>query len=109
MTVIGKLSIGAYMIGQIYTSLLKARQAKKLSQIELSRLLDIPQSYISQVEQSKHDIKITTLLNWARVLDLEIMLVPRNLVNTVSYLLSPKKSEPDSLPAAYGPLPDEVQ
>ncbi len=93
----------------LYTSLLEARRSKGLSQTELSQLLSLPQSYISEVEQGKHDIKTNTLLNWARVLDLELMLIPRQQVTTISYFVNSDKSSKRELPAAYGPLANEVQ
>jgi HTH-type transcriptional regulator / antitoxin HipB len=93
----------------LYETLHNARQAKGLTQIELAEMLQIGQSYLSQVERGKHDIHASNLINWARVLDLEIVLVPRQDVPAVSYLIrsdSAASSEP--LPPAYGPLPDEV-
>ena len=93
----------------IFSSLTSARQAKGLTQNQLSHLLELPQSYISQVEQGKHDTKLSTLLNWARALDLELMLIPRREVPMVSYLIQKSKSDDQEVPAAYGPLPDEVK
>jgi transcriptional regulator with XRE-family HTH domain len=88
---------------------LEARHRKELTQTELSALLGLPQSYISQVEQGKHDIKTSTLSAWARVLDLEVMLIPRHQVPAVSYLIQPRSSDQQPIPPAYGPLPDVVQ
>ena len=93
----------------LFSNLLEARHRKKLTQTELSRLLGLPQSYISQVEQGKHDIKTSTLTAWARVLDLELMLIPRQQVPAVSYLIHAGSSDQQTIPPAYGPLPDEVQ
>ncbi len=94
----------------LFISLLKARKAKGLTQAELSTLLGLTQSYLSQVEQSKHDIKTSTLTEWARALDLELMLIPRQQVPAVSYLIQSSSSTAQhELPPAYGPLPDEVK
>ncbi len=92
----------------IFGSLTNTRQSKGLTQSQLSQLLKLPQSYISQIEQGKHDIKLSTLLNWARVLDLEFMLIPRQEVPTISYLIQKSKPGEQEIPPAYGPLPDEV-
>jgi len=90
-------------------TLRKARLAKGLTQAQLSDLLQAGQSYLSQVERGKHDIKTSTLIEWARVLDLEVMLIPRQHVPAVSYLnRSDKSAQSEELPPAYGPLPDEV-
>lgn len=92
-----------------YETLQKSRLAKGLTQAQLSDLLQVGQSYLSQVERGKHDIKNSTLIEWARVLDLEVMLVPKKHVPAVSYLTrSDKSAQPGELPPAYGPLPDEV-
>lgn len=94
----------------IYLKLLEARRAKGLTQSELGRILGLPQSYVSQVENGKHDIKVGTLADWARVLDLELMLVPRAYRDSVAYLVQPRSAESAELPPpAYGPLPDEVK
>lgn len=92
----------------MYDTLQTARQAKGLTQIQLAHLLQLGQSYLSQVERGKHDIKTSTLIQWARVLDLEIMLVPRQQVPAVSYLIRSGGAASEELPPAYGPLPDEV-
>ena len=96
-------------MSDLYDTLQKARLGKGLTQSQLSELLQLGQSYLSQYEQGKHDIKASTLTEWARVLDLEVMLVPRQHVPAVSYLIRSGSSAPsDQLPPAYGPLPDEV-
>jgi HTH-type transcriptional regulator/antitoxin HipB len=93
----------------LYRSLLQARRTKGLTQSQLAELLQLGQSYLSQVERGKHDIKTSTLIDWARVLDLEIMLVPRRDVPAVSYMISSDGLRvAEDLPPAYGPLPDEV-
>jgi transcriptional regulator with XRE-family HTH domain len=94
----------------IYKQLHQARRAKGLTQSELAKILRLPQSYISQVESGKHSIKTSTLTDWARVLDLEVMLIPHAQARTVSYLL--QVDSPDAqqqIPPAYGALPDEVE
>lgn len=97
------------IMGNWYQTLKSARNAKGLTQIELATLLQLGQSYLSQVERGKHDVKTSTLVDWARVLGLEVMLVPKQHVPAVSYLIrSGTASVAEELPPAYGPLPDEV-
>lgn len=92
-----------------YETLRQARLDKGLTQAQLAELLQIGQSYLSQVERGKHDIKASTLIEWARVLELELMLVPRQQAPAVSYLIrSDKSPQAEELPSAYGPLPDAV-
>ena len=93
----------------LYETLHKARRTKGLTQSQLANLLQLGQSYLSQVERGKHDIKTSTLIDWARVLDLEIMLVPRRDVPAVSYMIGTDGLlVAEELPRAYGPLPDAV-
>jgi transcriptional regulator with XRE-family HTH domain len=76
-----------------------ARQQKKLSQRELSAKIGISQSHISKIESGTIDPQISNLIELARALDLEVMLVPRPLVPAVHSLtrgtqkLQPAKQE----------------
>ena len=70
-------------ISHIATQLATARRAKKLSQQALGRKTGLPQSHISKIERGKVDVGLATLIQMLRVLDLEIMLIPRQLVPAV--------------------------
>ena len=91
----------------IYTQLKQARRNKRMTQAELAAFLGLPQGYISQVENGKHDIKVSTMQDWAKVLGFELMLIPTNELKSISYLL--KATAAAEPPRAYGPLPEEVQ
>lgn len=93
----------------IYEQLYQARRAKGLTQAQLGKILHLPQSYISQVESAKHDIKTSTLTDWAMVLGLELFLIPQAQARSLSYLLRANPGAQQKLPPAYAPLPDEVQ
>lgn len=73
----------AYSIEQIAMSLKEAREAKGLSQRALSKLVDVPQSHISKIENGGVDLRITSLVEIARALDLEVTLVPRKNLSAV--------------------------
>jgi transcriptional regulator with XRE-family HTH domain len=60
----------------------EARKARRLSQEELSKQLGIGQATLSRAETSS-DVRLGTLQQIARALDLEPMLVPRRLVPAV--------------------------
>jgi len=64
----------------------KARIAKGLSQRALSAISGVPQSHISKIENGTVDLQTSSLIQLARILDLELMLVPRKLINTVRAL-----------------------
>jgi transcriptional regulator with XRE-family HTH domain len=91
----------------IYERLSLARRAQRLTQADLGKILSLPQGYISEVENEKHDIKISTLEDWARVLGFELMLIPKASVSTVVYVLNADASL-EQPPPAYAPLPDDV-
>ena len=94
---------------ELFPTLLRARRQKGLTQTQLTQYLGLPQSYISEVEKGKHDVKMSTLMAWAKVLDLEVMLIPRQQVLAVSYLVKVGSSEQQEIPPAYGPLPDKIE
>ena len=54
------------------------RRAKGMSQAELGALVGIPQSYISRLESRDVDLQLSTLIEIARALDMEVVLKPRH-------------------------------
>ncbi len=60
----------------------------------------MPQSQIARIEGGDSDLRLSTVLELARVLDLEPMLIPKQLVPAVSYMIVPKSSEGEERPAA---------
>lgn len=70
----------------ITTVLAAARRRAGLSQAALARRIGADQSYVSKVERGGVDPQTSTLLELARALDLELMLVPRQLVPAVQAL-----------------------
>jgi HTH-type transcriptional regulator/antitoxin HipB len=55
----------------------QARKAKKISQSDMSRLLNLPQSHISKIESGKTDLRLSNLENIAHALGFELMLIPK--------------------------------
>ncbi len=72
-----------YSIEHIGTWLKKARLEKGLSQRALGARVGVPQSHISKIESGLVDLQASSLIELARALELELMLVPRILVPTV--------------------------
>lgn len=75
-----------YSLEQTARDLKTARLKKGLSQRELGEMAGMPQSHISKIEKGAVDLKTSSLIELARVLDLEFMLVPRPLAPTVQGL-----------------------
>lgn len=72
-----------HSIQEIAASIQAARKKKGLSQRALSAKIGIPQSHISKIEQGMVDLQTSTLIEIARVLDLELVLVSRSYLSAV--------------------------
>jgi transcriptional regulator with XRE-family HTH domain len=79
--------IMTYASDHVISALRAARQAKQLSQRRLSQTAGVPQSHLSKIEQGQVDLQLSSLIELARDLDLELVLVPRRLVPAVEALL----------------------
>ncbi len=85
-----------HSIQHIGPQLKKARLEKGLSQRALSLLVGLPQGHLSKIESGLVDLQISSLIELARALDLELMLIHRSSVQTVEMLqrgMQEKKSE----------------
>lgn len=95
-----------YSIEHLVETLKKARQAKGLSQRALGKKVGVPQSHISKIESGLVDLQASSLIEIARSLELEPILVPRPLIPLVQSLLrnSGKSDKPRPM---YKPDEDE--
>lgn len=57
-----------------------ARLAQGHSQAELGKKLGVPQSHVSKIEQGVSDPRLSTVSDMARMLDQELVLVPRQML-----------------------------
>ncbi len=76
----------------IINALIRARKARNLTQTELGKRLGLPQSYISKLESGKIDARISSITEIARYLNLEMILIPSNLVPTIFALTGTDES-----------------
>ena len=74
-----------------------ARQAARLTQEQVATLAGITRPRYREIEAGSAAARATTLINIARALGLEMMLVPQSLVPAVNALLRPH--DDDDLPA----------
>ncbi|MGE8104572.1 helix-turn-helix domain-containing protein [Allorhizobium sp. NPDC080224] len=72
-----------YETQEIADRLREAREARQLSQRELSRLAGVPQAQISRIESNSVDLRLSSLVAIASALDLEIALVPRKAMPAI--------------------------
>jgi transcriptional regulator with XRE-family HTH domain len=63
---------------EIIGKLMAARDRKKMSQRELSKLTGIPQKTISRIENGLDVPKISTIIKIASALDLELTMIDKN-------------------------------
>ncbi len=73
----------SYATEHIAGALKAARKNKGLSQRELSESAGMPQGHISRIENGAVDLRLSSLISLARVLDLELALVPRQALPAV--------------------------
>lgn len=72
-------------IGQ---ALRRRRHELKLTQTDLARRLGTTQSYVGGVERAGRDMRWTTVLEMARALEMELVLVPRERIRAVEAAMS---------------------
>lgn len=71
----------------IIAQLKHSRQQKGISQSELGQKLGLPQSHISKIEQDANDPRLSTITDMARILDQELMLIPRQMTHVIRAIL----------------------
>ncbi len=76
-----------YATEYVAQTLKAARKRKGLSQRALSKLAGVPQSHISKIENGAVDLRLSSLVEIARALDLEVTLVPRKSVTAVQSIV----------------------
>ena len=77
----------SYLNNRVLKILKEARARKGLSQRELSAKSGVPQSHISKIERGGVDLRVSSLIALARVLDLELELVPKKTVPAVKSIV----------------------
>jgi HTH-type transcriptional regulator / antitoxin HipB len=76
-----------------------AREQKGLSQRALGERVGLPQSHISKIENGSVDLQASSLLEIARALDLELILVPRIALPAIRALQDVQRPEAQQRPA----------
>jgi transcriptional regulator with XRE-family HTH domain len=77
-----------YATENILQTLRAAREQMGLSQRDLSARIGVPQSHISKIESGATDLRLSSLVEFARALDYELVLVPRKQVPAVEAIVS---------------------
>ena len=74
-------------MNEVIKTLKSIRIEKKLKQSELGSKLGLPQSHISKIEQGTTDPRLSTVTDMARLLDQELVLVPRAMLPAIRALI----------------------
>jgi HTH-type transcriptional regulator/antitoxin HipB len=82
-----------YATRELAKVLAQARQNRGLSQRALGERLHVPQSHISRIERGMTDLRISSLIEMARHLDLEVVLVPKQVLPALRTLTEPETAE----------------
>ena len=95
-------------IASISQILASSRKKRAWSQRDLADKLKMGQSQISDIEAGKRDPRINTVIEIARALGLELVLVPRPMLPAVTYILqSGNTKEQSQKQAGYEALDNE--
>jgi transcriptional regulator with XRE-family HTH domain len=84
------------VLGDIRHHIKDARLKRGWGRRELGAAVALPQSHISLIESGKIAPRCSILLDIVRVLDLDLLLVPRSLVPTLQWLIRAQE-EPESI------------
>jgi transcriptional regulator with XRE-family HTH domain len=76
-----------YATDELLQTLRTAREGAGLSQRDLSARIGVPQSHISKIESGGTDLRLSSLIELARALDHEVVLVPRKLLPAVEAIV----------------------
>jgi transcriptional regulator with XRE-family HTH domain len=98
-----------YETQEIADRLREAREAKHLSQRELSRLAGVPQAQISRIESNNVDLRLSSLVAMASALDLEIALVPRKAMPAIKSITRQTTDRTVIQPPAIGKEMKQLQ
>ena len=64
------------------------RVAQGFTQTQFGKKLGLPQSHVSKIEQEETDPRLSTVVEMARVLDAELMLIPRQLIGRIQGIVN---------------------
>jgi transcriptional regulator with XRE-family HTH domain len=84
-----------YAIEELTGKLKAAREKKGISQRSFAKSIGMPQSRLSKIENGIIDLQTSNMLELARSLDIELMLIPRQAVPAVNSLVRQLISDTD--------------
>jgi HTH-type transcriptional regulator / antitoxin HipB len=88
----------------IQDQLRQSRETKGFTQSDVGARMGQPQSAVSRIERGG-DLRVSTMLEMARVLDLEPILVPKHLIPAVQALLGHATGQRDTETSGADSIP----
>ncbi|BBK42054.1 transcriptional regulator [Allostella vacuolata] len=97
----------AYANEEVLAALRDARKRAGLSQRALAAKVGWPQSHLSRIERGHVDLQLSSLIQLARALGLEPVLVPARQLGAIRSLLAPEAGEARRSPYDLGSEDDD--
>jgi HTH-type transcriptional regulator / antitoxin HipB len=98
----------AFPAKELLETIRAQRRNHGLSQSRLGSITGMPQSQLARIETGASDVRLSTLTEIARALELEPMLVPKHLVPAVQYMISAPKQSSENAPRLVGNAPEDI-
>jgi transcriptional regulator with XRE-family HTH domain len=83
-------------IDEIAAGIKAARAAKGFTQKQLGERVGLPQSHISKIESGSVDLQLSSLIEIARALSLELKLVPRKTLPAIESVVRSQRERSDT-------------
>jgi len=96
-----------YKLEKLVVALQEARKSRGITQAELAKQTGLGQSHVSRIEAGNLDVRATSLIEMARALGFELMLVPREHIPAVVALTRSDADNQATDAPAYVPLREE--
>jgi HTH-type transcriptional regulator/antitoxin HipB len=91
-------------MASIQHQLRQSREAKGFTQADMGTRIGQPQSAVSRIERGG-DLRVSTLLEMARTLEMEPILVPKHLIPAVQALLGHTSGQRDTETSGADSIP----
>lgn len=89
----------AYSVSEFAKIFADRRESLHLLQSEVGKLIGAPQSYIARFESGRYDIRLSRFVEFARVLGLDVVVLPKSDAARLKTML--KAATPDMDQSLY--------
>jgi HTH-type transcriptional regulator / antitoxin HipB len=100
--------IRAFPSQEIFEAIRIQRRNRGMTQSRFGSIVGMPQSQLARIERGASDVRLSTLTEIARALDLEPMLIPKHLAPAVQYMIHAPNQPSENAPKLVGNTPDDL-